>query len=158
MHYNSRKKQRSFYCPNPLCILEFSNENDINSHVATDDHQYATAKTTLDKAILYYASQKYIQNASSHVAPSNEMDIDDDFNDSNYSKIYVKGWARKVRTVTKITPKQKEFIQKLFETGAKNKAKLSAEQMTEETVDGNYYFSPAQYLDPKRIRSLITSF
>lgn len=59
----------------------------------------------------------------------------------------------------KITPKQREFIEKLFKNGTLSKVKLSAEQMADqmkdEMVDGNYYFSPIEYLDAKRIRNII---
>lgn len=110
---------------------------------------------------MFYAHQKHIQSTSSNVANSIEVDVYDILNDSDYSKTYVKGWARKIRTVRKITPKQKEFIENLFKNGAQSKTKLSAEQMSElmkeEMVDGSYYFSPDEYLEPKRIRSLITT-
>lgn len=146
----------AFHCLNSLCISTFPNENDLNDHIANEDHHYAIAKSAIDKAILYYASQKQIQSSSSKAVNSNEMD--DDLTDNDYTKLYVKGWARKVRTVIKITNRQREFIEKLFKN---SKAKLSPEQMAErmkeEIVDGDYYFTPVEYLQPKRIRSLISS-
>lgn len=162
MMLDSRKGNTTFNCADPLCILQFSNEADMNDHMASDEHHYATAKTGVDAAILYYARQKHIQHASSsRTAVSNLMDVDDDdLHDSDYFRFYSKGWARKVRTVQKITDKQKEFIQKLFNDGATSKTKLSPEQMAsrmkDEIVDGNYYFSPAEYLDVKRIRNIIS--
>lgn len=138
MAQDSRKQNLTFYCPTPLCILQFSN------------------------AILYYANQKFLLNIPSGDENSNDMDVDNDGdNDSEILEIYGKGWARKVRMVKKLSPKRKEFFEKLFINGAKSKTKLSAEQMVEamkdEIVDGKYYFSPAEYLDPKRVKSLIAS-
>lgn len=52
MKYDSRNKHTKFYCPEPLCILQFNNEMDVHSHVASDDHQYAIAKTGMDDAVL----------------------------------------------------------------------------------------------------------
>ena len=55
----------------------------MNNHVATDNHQYATAKSGMDNAILYYANQKDIRNSSSQSANSEQMDFDDD-SDSDF--------------------------------------------------------------------------
>lgn len=164
MNCDSRKKNTKYRCPDPLCISEFDSETDKNIHITADDHQYATPASGMDEAILCYATQKHIQNTSSHTPNSSQMDIDDvdcfDLNHNEYLKVYVQGWARKKRIVQKVISKQKEFIEKLFINGARAKTKSSAEQMAErmkdELVDGSYYFLPTEYLDAKRIRNIIT--
>lgn len=144
-------------------MLQFSSESEVYDHVANGDHRYATAATGMDKAIVYYANQKHIlnQDSNSYINESNDMVADDDLSNTVFSTMYVNGWARKVRSVTKISSKQREFITKLFLNGANSRTKLSAEQMAErmkeEMVDGNYYFSPGEYMDPKRIRNLIST-
>lgn len=47
----------------------------------------------------------------------------------------------------------------LFDEGGAAKNKLSAEQMAQrmkdETIDGEFYFTPNEYLEPRQIRGLI---
>lgn len=109
----------------------------------------------MDTAILYYANQKNLLNATSDDANPNDMYVGND-SDGEFSQLY-----RKVRTVKKLSSKHKEYFEKLFINGTRNKTKLSAEQMLEkmkdEIVDGKYYFSPAEYLDAKRIKSFIST-
>lgn len=163
MVYDSRRKQESFSCPEPLCISQFANEQDMNTHLASNSHRYPTVRTGIDQTLLYYARQKSIQFGATEVAAATsndyDMDIDDEDDNHTFGQTYGRGWARKLRKVNKITTKQKDFIEKLFKSGAATKTKLSAEQMAElmhnEMVDGVYYFLPQEYLEPKRIRNLI---
>jgi len=69
--------------------------------------------------------------------------------------------SRKIRLVRRFKEKQKQYIEKLFDEGNSTNSKLSAEQMAEkikcETVNGLYYFLPAEeYLQPSQIRGFIT--
>lgn len=59
------------------------------SHRASDDHKYATAKTPMQNAILYYANQKNLFNATSDDANPNDKDVDND-SGSEFSKMYKK--------------------------------------------------------------------
>lgn len=158
MLYDTRNQCQSYPCPEDLCILEFKNENDMLHHVETENHHYAKIKTGMDKALLYYAQQKHVQNVCIEDPIPRFMEVEDDLI-TELHKIYFRGWARKVRTVGKISPKQRQFIETLFHSGASSKKKLSAEQMAEKmknhTLDGHYYFSPSEYLQVSQIRSLI---
>lgn len=162
MTYESRKINESFPCSEPLCILQFNTESELHSHYATDNHQYVKTKTGIDKAILYFADQKHIQSVSTQETASEDMDVDQMRCNKPFLQTYCRGWARKIRKVCRFTVKQKEFIALLFKKGASTKNKLSAEQMAQmmkdEMVDGHHYFTPHEYLEPKRIRGLISQF
>lgn len=161
MTFDSRNKQASFPCPEYLCVSEFTNESDMMSHIEADSHQYAKVENGMDRAIFYYAQQKDVQNVSNEDHAPEYVEHRGDSH-TNLDKIYFKGWARKVRTVRRLTPKQKDFIGRLFQQGAETKSKLSAEQMAErmkyETVGDHYYFHPEEYLEPSQIRNLISRF
>jgi hypothetical protein len=162
MTYDSRKKQQNFACTEILCILEFTSEDDLINHISAGKHQYARIKSGMDNAILYYANQKQLQHSTEATTSRSSLLIADESKLLDYSRIYMKGWARKVRRVKKITAKQKNFILKLFSKGSLAKSKLSADQMAqlmkEEMVDGNYYFSPDECMEATKIRNLISRF
>jgi hypothetical protein len=67
--------------------------------------------------------------------------------------------GKDVRRVARIPQKSKDFITKLYFSGA-GSAKLSpeqmAQQMQEEIVKEEYYFHPDEYLQPQQIRNLIS--
>lgn len=64
-----------------------------------------------------------------------------------------------MRSVGKISAKQRQFVEDLFHRGAATKQKLSAEQiaqkMKDHFVNGNFYFTPEEYLQTTQIRGLI---
>jgi hypothetical protein len=159
MIYNSRNANKLFQCPDVLCLLEFESENLLNSHIVTNIHSYAKIKTGTDKALMYYTQQKNIFNTSTEISPTQSSNYVNNATQTLFSKIYVHGWARKVRRVKNISQKQKDFIGKLFWEGTTN-FKLSAEQMAQrmkdEMLNGKYYFHPQEYMDAGRIRNMIS--
>lgn len=131
------------------------------SHIEAEAHQYVKVKNTTDEALLYYAKQKHLQYLP-HQDEGTSTLYSEQCNNSmqTFSEAYPQGWARKIRRVRRLTEKQKQFIEKLFQQGAATKSKLSAEQMSDRMrdhmINGEYYFSPDEYLEPSQIRSLIS--
>lgn len=166
MTYDSRNQNQKFICPEMLCISEFENENDMITHIASGSHKYPQIKTGMDKALLFYAQQKNVQNVPTQpTADYMQADCLADVNSTStalFHQTYTQGWARKVRRVVRMSSKQKDFIEQLFLKGATTKSKLSAEQMTErmkdEMIKGEYYFRPDEYLQTSQIRNLIARF
>ncbi len=162
MVYDSRNKSLKFSCPETLCILYFKTETEMFSHIATGAHKYVQ-KNVIDEALLYYARQKHLKCSSEEGTPSNYTNVErtivdhDDVSIQNFVSIFPQGWARKVRRFRRWTPKQKSFIENLFQQGASNKVKFSAEQMAERMrdhmVDGAYYFYSDEYMEPSGTKS-----
>lgn len=159
MAYDTRNEHRTYPCPEVLCILEFKNEPDMLRHIETASHQYAHIKTGMDRAISHYVQQKDVQNLCNEEAMPYYKEVEDESR-TDLHKVYFRGWARKVKTVGKISPKQKHFIETLFHNGPITKTKLSAEQMVAKmknhTVNGHYFFTPSEYLQVSQVRSLIS--
>lgn len=84
MIYDSRNKNRRFPCPETLCILEFKTEDEMLCHVqCADNHQYVQIKSGMDKALLYYAQQKHLQNLPNLAASSHSTQYADDSSESS---------------------------------------------------------------------------
>lgn len=161
--YDSRSNSSRFVCPEALCMLDFQDESEMIAHVACGKHKYVKTASSLDEVVLFYAQQKqlYASNDSATPSGTSESMLDvEDFCNENYKKKFIRGWARKVRRVRRLTEKQKGFITNLFNNGASSKTKLSAEQMAQamkdHMVDGEYYFKPDEFMEPKQIRNLIS--
>jgi hypothetical protein len=159
MMYDSRNSRKIFTCEEMLCIMEFENENDLITHVASGTHKYANVASGMDKAMLYYIKQKNIQSVSSEVASIDYINQETSKKIA-FFKYFVQGWARKIRQVNRLSEKQTQYISQLFTNGESTKIKLSAEQMHQrmkhEMVGSDYYFRPDEYLEPKQIRGLIS--
>ena len=64
---------------------------------------------------------------NSGVAKSN--DVTDESSTTLFHQTYPQGWARKVRRIGRLSPKQKDYIEQLFQKGPTSNTKLSPEQM-----------------------------
>lgn len=159
MIFDSRNINQTIACPEPLCTSEFASEADMIKHVSNSNHQYTKIINNMDNAISYYVQQKHILNVSNDPLSTNYLEHQKG-STNRFLKLYPRGWARKVRKVRRFTEKQKQFLKKLFYEGAAINSKLSAEQMADrmkyDTVNGQYYFNPEEYLQPSQIRGYIT--
>ncbi|CAF3420316.1 unnamed protein product [Rotaria socialis] len=166
-HYSSKQStdipnntfvSRLFDCYEEGCIKKFLNPGNLVSHLVVGKHQRLPERTSLrDTGMQIYASklERVGQRELVSVALQNTTTT---ANRHAIRQNLSNGWALpKIRKVTRLTPKQLEYLTNKFNDGIKNNIRWKPETVAAEMEclkeKGAFVFAEKEFLKASQIRS-----
>ena len=145
-----RKEKEQIFCAEPMCQLAFESVDEMLHHFNFEEHDYVPNSTQLSSVADKWVD-RFSAGDSDSLGPSSSRSVEDTVATvSSGDPPLMKGWAipqRKQRTLTNL---QKNFLNKLFDQGELDGAKVTGENaltLMKEELD------PDQFLPLESIKS-----
>ena len=150
------------FCPEPLCSVTFEEEESLERHLLSENHEYATRSSPMDKVKSSFIHKMKVSSSLHQInANTNVKVFDSDLftlceEVKLMSIISNQGWAIPTRTTFRYTPAQKKFLYDIFLTGEETGKKKSPEEV--ERLVRQKFKSTDLYVTVPQIRALFSSF
>lgn len=120
-YHTTNKRLRAyinmFYCPEDLCTGVFSNEDELDQHILTNNHVYLTPITLSDKAKFLFTHRLRANSIATHSRESKVTKIPISDCPDFVQDFFQPGWALSIRKTSNFTFKHWNFLYDLFMEG-----------------------------------------
>lgn len=147
-----------YACPETKCKASFKNEQQLNDHVASGNHDLVEP-TKHDQILDMFVLQKYANELEhAQVKDAYKKRQLSELEKQKYQEYFKQGFALPIIKRKKFSDKQKNFVKQIFDEGNKNKVNKKTPEQIAQLMKADNNFRLRECLTTAQIKGVISNF